>query len=246
MATREPRGANIRECCGKGEGWSNEITVTEAILSRHSCRCFTDRPVEPGTIRTLLDTARFAPSGGNLQPWMVHVLSGSSLARFRAKMSPLVQAAPLGGAAEYHVYPPNLKEPYRSRRFKVGEDMFGLIGVKRDDKEGRVRQFARNYDFFGAPVGVFFFLDRSMGAPQWSDIGMFIQSIMLLARERGLETCAQEAWSAWHKEVTEFLGVGPDLMLFCGMAIGYGDYDAPINRLRSERAAVEEFSSFHD
>ena len=161
-------------------------------------------------------------------------------------LAPLVQAAPLGGGAEYHVYPKNLQEPYRSRRFKVGEDMFGLIGVKRDDKQGRVRQFARNYDFFGAPVGMFFFVDRSMGPPQWSDIGMFMQNLMLVARERGLESCAQEAWSAWHNEVAEFLGVGPELMLFCGMAVGYGDQDAPINRLRAERVAVEEFASFHD
>ena len=225
---------------------SRADTVTGAILSRHSCRSFTDRPVEPGAVRNLLDAARFAPSGGNLQPWIVHVLTGNSLGRFRAMLSPLVQAAPLGGAAEYHVYPQNLKEPYRSRRFKVGEDMFGLIGVTRDDKPGRVRQSARNYDFFGAPVGMFFFVDRSMGPPQWSDIGMFMQNLMLLACEQGLDTCPQEAWAAWHKEVTEFLGVGSDLMLFCGMALGYGDYAAPINRLRAERATVEEFASFDD
>jgi nitroreductase len=221
-------------------------TVTDAILTRHSCRAFLARPVDPMLVRKLLETARFAPSGGNLQPWIVHVLSGDSLARFRSMMAPKVQASPLGGAAEYDVYPPNLKEPYRSRRFKVGEDMFGLIGVKREDKAARIRQFARNYDFFGAPVGMFFLLDRTAGAPQWSDVGMFLQSLMLLAREHGLETCPQEAWAAWHKEVGEFLGVGPELMLFCGLALGYGDYSAPINRLRSDRAGVDEFASFHE
>jgi nitroreductase len=202
--------------------------------------------VDPAVLRSLLHTARFAPSGGNLQPWIVHVLSGQSLARFRAMLAPKVKTTPLGGAAEYHVYPPDLKEPYRSRRYKVGEDLYGLIGVAREDKLGRVRQFARNFDFFGAPAAMFLFVDRVMGPPQWSDIGMFIQNLMLLAREQGLETCPQEAWAAWHGEVAEFLQVGPELMLFCGLALGYGDHGAPINRLRAERVTVDEFARFHD
>jgi nitroreductase len=167
-------------------------------------------------------------------------------AQLRARLTPQFQAAPLGGSAEYHVYPPKLKEPYRSRRYKVGEDLYAHIGVRREDTAGRHRQYARNFDFFGAPVGLFFFADRSMGPPQWSDLGMFIQNIMLLARERGLETCAQESWAAWHKEVGEFLGIDPILMLFCGMALGYGNYSAPVNRLRSDRAALEEFAVIHD
>jgi nitroreductase len=225
---------------------SAAATVSEAILSRRSCRSFSKRQVDAPIIRGLLDTARFAPSGGNLQPWIVHVLSGDSMSRFRAHMAPHLQTVPFAGAAEYPVYPPKLKEPYRSRRFKVGEDMYGLIGLRREDTPARLRQFARNYDFFGAPVGLFFFLDRTMGSPQWSDVGMLMQNLMLLARERGLETCPQEAWAIWHKEVGEFLSVGPELMLFCGMALGYGDYAAPINRLRAERAPVEEFVVFHD
>lgn len=221
-------------------------TVSEAVLSRHSCRSYADRPVDGTIIRKLINTARYAPSGGNLQPWFVHVLCGESLVRFRAMMAPKVEAAPLGGPPEYTIYPPELKEPYRTRRFKVGEDMYSHIGVKREDRALRVRQFAQNYNFFGAPVGMFFLIDRSMGPPQWSDLGMFIQTLMLLAREQGLETCPQEAWSAWPKEVTEFLGVGPELMLFCGLALGYGNYSAPINRLRSDRAVLEEFAQFHD
>lgn len=222
------------------------VNVHDAVLSRHSCRSFTQRPVGTATLRELLDTARFAPSGGNLQPWMVHVLTGDSMLRFRAQLTPKLQADPLAGAAEYNVYPPQMKEPYRSRRQKSGEDMYGHISVRREDTAARRRQFACNFDFFGAPAAMFFFVDRSMGSPQWSDLGMFIQSIMLLARERGLETCAQESWAIWHKEVTEFFSVEPALMLFCGMAIGFGDYDAPINRLRTERAAVDEFAVFHD
>jgi nitroreductase len=220
--------------------------VTDAILSRHSCRAFTEQRVELDTVRQLLDTARYAPSGGNLQPWMVHVLAGESMRKFRAQLTPKFLAAPFGGDAEYNVYPPQLKEPYRSYRYKCGEDLYGLIGVTREDKPARHRQFARNYDFFGAPVGMFFFLDRIMGAPQWSDLGMFIQNIMLLAREQGLETCAQEAWAVWHREVAEFLGVANELMLFCGLALGHGDYSAPINRLRTERTRVEEFAKFHE
>ena len=204
------------------------------------------RPVDNRTVRQLIETARLAPSGGNLQPWIVHVLCGDSLARFRAMLAPKVAAAPLGGSTEYHVYPPDLKEPYRSRRFKVGEDMYAQIGVKREDKPARVRQFSRNYDFFGAPVGMFFFMDRIMGPPQWSDVGMFMQTLMLLAREQGLATCPQEAWSAWHAQVSEFLGVAPELMLFCGLSLGYEDAAAPINRLRADRAALEEFARFHD
>ena len=220
--------------------------VSEAILSRHSCRAFTAQPVDAQTLRQLLETARFAPSGGNLQPWMVHVLSGESMRRFRAQLTPGFVAEPFGGSAEYHVYPPQLKEPYRSYRYKCGEDLYGHIGVGREDKPARYRQFGRNYDFFGAPVGMFFFLDRVMGPPQWSDLGMFIQNIMLLAREQGLETCPQEAWATRHEQVTQFLGVGPELMLFCGLALGYGDYAAPINRLRTERTPVEKFTTFHE
>jgi nitroreductase len=225
---------------------SAAVNVRDALLSRHSCRSFTQRRVDAATLRDLLDTARFAPSGGNLQPWMVHVLSGDSMLRFRAQLTPKLQSDPMAGAAEYHVYPPQLKEPYRSRRQKSGEDMYGQIGVRREDSASRRRQFACNFDFFGAPAAMFFFVDRSMGSPQWSDLGMFIQSIMLLARERGLETCAQESWAIWHNEVTEFFSVEAALMLFCGMAIGFGDYAAPINRLRTGRASVEEFTVFHD
>jgi nitroreductase len=225
---------------------SAAFTVSDAILSRHSCRSFTAQPVADAMVRRLLETARFAPSGGNLQPWMVHVLSGASLARFRAQLTPKFLANPLAGSAEYHVYPPDLKEPYRSRRHKNGEDLYRLIGIPREDKPARHRQFAQNYNFFGAPVGMFFFLDRTMGPPQWSDLGMLIQNIMLLAREQGLETCAQESWAIWHKEVAEFLNVESNLMLFCGLALGYGEHAAPINHLRTDRAGFDEFAVFHD
>ena len=136
-----------------------------------------------------------------------------------------------------------LWEPYRSRRFKCGEDLYATINVTREDKFARLLQFARNYQFFGAPVGLFFFIDRQMGPPQWSDLGMYMQSVMLLAREHGLDTCAQEAWSVWYRTVGEFLQAPPQLMLFSGMALGYRDESAPINTLRTDRAPLEEFAT---
>lgn len=219
-------------------------SVTDAIRTRHSCRAFTAQPVEESVLRQLLETARYSPSGGNLQPWVVHVLLGDSMKAFRATMAPKVAVAPLGGSAEYSVYPANLAEPYRTRRFQVGEDLYAKIGVAREDKAGRVRQFSRNYDFFGAPAAMFFLVDRQMGPPQWADIGMLLQSLMLLAREYGLDTCPQEAWASWHGEVTQFLGTPPELMLFCGLAVGHADR-APINELRTRRVPVEEFATFH-
>lgn len=221
------------------------MNVTDAIRSRMSCRAFLDTPVPLDTLRDILETARQAPSGGNLQPWQVHVLAGRSLREFVALIRSKLPAQPQGEGTEYPVYPPHLKEPYRSRRFKCGEDLYATIAIAREDKRARIAQFARNYEFFGAPAAMFFVIDRIMGADQWADVGMFMQSVMLLARERGLHTCPQEAWASWHRTVTEFLGVPAELMLFCGLAIGYRDESAPINRLRTDRAPVEEFAQFH-
>lgn len=219
-------------------------SVSEAMRTRRSCRAFLPDPV-PGTIvRAILDAARQSPSGGNLQPWQVYVLGNEALARFRALLAPKLLATPGGEPPEYHVYPPNLHEPYRSRRYQCGEDLYATIGIGREDKPARLRQLARNFDFFGAPVGLFFVIDRKMGPPQWSDVGMFMQSIMLLAREQGLHTCPQEIWSAWPKTVGAFLGLRPEWLLFCGMGLGYCDQAAPINTLRTERAPLGECCTF--
>jgi nitroreductase len=221
------------------------MNVSDAIQSRMSCRAFLDTPVPLETIRSMLETAKRAPSGGNLQPWRVHVLTGAPLEEFLALVRQRLRDQPQGEGTEYPVYPPNLKEPYRSRRFKCGEDLYATISVPREDRQRRLAQFARNYELFGAPVLLFFVIDRHMGTDQWADVGMFMQSIMLLAREHGLHTCAQEAWATWHRTVAEFIGLPPELMLFCGMAVGFRDEAAPINRLRTDRAALEEFVTFH-
>jgi nitroreductase len=221
------------------------MNISTAIASRFSCRAFLDRPVPIETVKRILDVAKQAPSGGNLQPWFVDVLTGKALADLLALIRSKLPAHPMGEGAEYDVYPPNLHEPYRSRRFKCGEDLYATISIGREDRAARLRQYARNFEFFGAPVALFFSLDRRMGADQWSDVGMFMQNIMLLAIEHGLDTCPQEAWAAWHKTVGEFVGMPPERMLFCGMALGYRDPNAPINTLRTDRAPLDEFVTFH-
>ena len=219
------------------------MDVSEAVASRYSCRAFLDTPVPADTVRAILDAARKAPSGGNLQPWWVYALTGSPLAEFRAHVRAQVMANPRGdGTHEYDIYPPGLGEPYRSRRYKCGEDLYGTLGIPREDKFARLMQLARNYEFFGAPVGLFFYLDRTMGPPQWSDVGMYMQTVMLLAREHGLHTCAQEIWSVIPRTVAEKLEVPANLMLFAGMALGYADPAHPVNTLRTDRATLGEFA----
>ena len=148
------------------------MQVTEALRSRFSCRAFLDRPVSLSVIREILDEARKAPSGGNLQPWQVHVVAGKALTGLVEDIRRRFVAAPVGEGTEYDIYPPHLAEPYRTRRFKTGMDLYRALGIAREDTEARQRQWQRNYEFFGAPVGLFFALDRALGPPQWSDVGM--------------------------------------------------------------------------
>ncbi|MFM8354212.1 MAG: nitroreductase [Gammaproteobacteria bacterium] len=211
------------------------MNVSEAVASRHSIRAFLDQPVDAGLLRDLLARAARAPSGGNVQPWRVFLVNGASMARFRAFLATRTGRE----APAYAIYPENLKAPYRDSRFKVGEDMYARLGIPRDDKAARFAWIARNFDFFGAPAGFFCFIDRDMGPPQWSDLGMFLQTFMLLAREAGLDTCAQEAWAMRHESVQAFTGADASLMLFCGMAIGYRDPAAPVNGLVSDREPLD-------
>lgn len=220
------------------------MKVSEAARSRHSIRAFLAKPVPLETLREVLEVAARAPSGGNLQPWRLYALTGEPLAQFKAKVRERIAAKHTADPLEYHVYPDNLWEPHRTYRFRVGEQMYALIGIPREDKLGRLNWFGHNYEFFGAPVGLFAFLDKRMGPPQWSDMGMYLQTVMLLLREHGLDSCAQECWSRYNAVVREFVNAPPELMLFCGMAIGYRDPDAPVNRLVTERAALDEFTTF--
>ena len=220
------------------------MDVLTALDSRFSCRAFRPDPVPEATVRSILEAASRAPSGGNLQPWYAHVLSGAPLGDLIAAVQARMEEMPRGEPGEYRVYPPDLKEPYAARRFKAGEDLYATIGVRRDDKAARGRQFRRNFALFGAPVGIFVYLDRTMGRPQWADCGMFLQSLMLAARAHGLHTCAQEAWAQWHGLVGAHLRPRPEHMLFCAVALGEKDDTAPINRLRTERAPLADFARF--
>ncbi|MEM7218953.1 MAG: nitroreductase [Pseudomonadota bacterium] len=216
------------------------MKVTEAVAARRSIRAFLDQPVSDALLRELLSRSARAPSGGNLQPWRVYVVNGAETTR-------LVEH--VAGYAEpdkpaYAVYPQPLKDPYRGSRFKVGEDMYALLGIPREDKPARLANLARNFEFFGAPAGFFCYIDRDMGPPQWSDLGMFLQTFMLLAQEAGLATCAQEAWSARPGAVTSYVGAPEELMLFCGMAIGYANPDAPVNALETEREPLENWATW--
>ena len=216
------------------------MDVTEAVFKRKTTRDFLPDPIPDSDIRSLLEKASRAPSGGNVQPWRIWVINGDSMAAFRQHMA----EAPPTTEFEYEVYPPKLWEPHRTYRFTVGEQMYATMGIERDDKAGRRAQFARNMDFFGAPASIFCFLDRRMGSPQWSDLGMFLQTFMLLAEEAGYQTCPQEAWSAAHEQVRSFTGAPDELLLFCGVAIGKANPEAPINTLVSERAPVDDFATF--
>lgn len=222
------------------------MDVSEAVAHRRSIRGFLPTPVPGDRIRRALAEASRAPSGGNLQPWHVDVVAGEPLKRFRAIVREVMTKTPRGEAErEYDVYPKELTAPYSERRFEVGETMYAAIGVARQDKAKRVEWFKRNADFFGAPMALFLTVDRQMGPPQWSDIGMFLQSVMLLLEAEGVGTCAQEYWAAFPKTVTSFLGTPPNRMLFTGMAIGYPDADHPINAHVASRVPLEDFATFH-
>jgi nitroreductase len=220
------------------------MDVFEAVASRYSCRAFVPTPVPQATVRDILERAARAPSGGNVQPWRVHVLAGKRLEALRAIVRSRLDDLPHLDGAEYDIYPRNLKEPYETRRKLSGVMLYQSIGVTRENRAGRYQQYARNFLFFDAPVGMFFSIDRGMGPPQWSDLGGFIQTVMLLARCYGLYACAQESWTHLHKTVPAFLNLPPEYMIFCGMALGHADEKAAINSWRSPRAPLDDYASF--
>ena len=214
------------------------MNVTEAVDRRVSVRAFKPDPVPGALVREILEAAARAPSGGNLQPWRVYALAGEPLEQLKAK----VRANPMGEPPEYEVYPANLWDPLRTRRFECGEDLYATIGIPREDKGARLRQLAKNGELFGAPVGLFFCLDRKVGPPQWADVGMFMQTVMLLAVERGLDTCAQEYWARYPQTVAAAVNLPEDHMLFSGMALGWRDETAAINTLRTKREPLDAWA----
>ena len=224
------------------------MNVTDALNSRLSVRDFLPTPIPAALIRQVLATASRAPSGGNVQPWQIDVLAGERLDALKAIMQARLAEVAAGDhseAPEYDIYPKELVSPHRDYRFKVGEDMYARLGIPRDDKPARLRWYARNYQFFGAPMALFCSVDRRMGPPQWSDLGMFLQSVMLLLREVGLDSCPQECWAVYPRTVGDFISMPAERMLFTGMAIGQRNPDHPVNGLVSDRAGVDTFARFH-
>ncbi len=213
------------------------MKVSQAIESRMSVRAFTQQPVPVETVKRVLEKSARTPSGSNLQPWRMVIITPEKLAELNALMEKRLagEAHPKGDNQEYQIHPDNLKEPYRTSRFEVGEDMYSLLGISREEKPKRRQWFANNFKFFGAPAAAFCFVDRIMGPPQWSDLGMYLQSAMLLFQEEGIDTCPQECWAMYPKTIHEFCQMPDELMLFCGMAIGYKDKTHPVNKLKSKR-----------
>ncbi len=222
------------------------MKVSEAIATRKTMRAFRADPVARETIENILTLAARAPSGGNLQPWKVYVLLGPARDELVRRVAEKRKASPMGTPPEYHIYPPELTEPYKARRYRVGEMMYAAIGIPREDKVARLQFFSRNWEFFGAPAGLIITIDRQMQQGQWSDLGMFLENIMLLAREHGLHTCPQEAWALFHPDIRDYLSVPQNEMIFCGMAIGYGDEEAAVNTLETERAPLADFAIFRE
>ena len=216
------------------------MKVSEAVESRQSIREYLEKPVDNNIIKEILEKSARAANGGNLQPWKICVINKESMKDFLKQQSEWTEPE----TSAYDIYPPKLKEPYRTSRYELGEQMYSLLGIEREDKEGRFMQVLRNFEFFGAPAAIFCFVDKQMGPPQWSDLGMFLQTFMLLAQEAGLDTCAQEAWSMKQESVSDFFKVDSETMVFCGMAIGYKDPNATINQLRSERRPIDDWATF--
>ena len=219
------------------------MDVADAVRNRKSVRAFLDEPLDTKVLAHLLVTASRAPSGGNVQPWKITLLNGARMDEFKSIMQGRLagEPHPQGEAPQYSVYPDKLPEPYRTARFEVGEDMYALLNIPRDDKAARLKWFARNYQFFGAPAGIFCFMDKIMGPPQWSDIGMFLQTFMLLLEENGIQSCAQECWYRFPKTVADFCNMPDSHMLFCGIAIGKADWSHPVNQLETKRLAPAEW-----
>ncbi|WP_329190865.1 nitroreductase [Actinacidiphila glaucinigra] len=220
------------------------MDVYEAVTSRHAVRAFTDKQVPGEVLERVLSAAAWAPSASNLQPWHAYVLTGGPLGDLKKRAGERLTSGDPWDEPEYEQYPPQLKSPYCERRSAFGEQRYGALGIPREDLEARQRAAAANWDCFGAPAALFCYIDRDMGRPQWSDVGMYLQTVMLLLRAEGLHSCTQMAWAKFHKTVAEITSPPEDLILFCGMSIGFED--ATVDDGRTGRAPLEETITFID
>ncbi len=220
-------------------------SVTDAVRDRYTCRSFiTDKPVPDDILRDILDQARQSPSGGNVQPWHTWVVTGDSLKGLQDAIAAEIKEGQSGGQNEYRIYPEKIGEPYRTRRFKCGEDLYAAIDIPREDRPARMQQLAKNFRCFGAPTLLLFALGRDMQQGQWADMGMYLQTIMLLAAGQGIATCPQAAWTNWTEIVRAHVPIPDEQIFFAGISIGYADDTAPINNWRTDRAPMEELVTF--
>ncbi len=230
----------------------NPSEVDNAILSRMSTRAFTPQKVERQMLHDILQVASRAPSGTNTQPWNVYVLQGgsrNSLVEKVCSVHDAIRANPELASQyreEYDYYPENWVSPYIDRRRENGWGLYGLLGIVKGDKDKMHAQHQRNYQFFGAPVGLMFTVDRVMGRGSLLDYGMFVQNIMIAARARGLHTCPQQAWNSYASIILPHIGAGSNEMLVCAMSLGYADTSDPVNRFVTPRVPVDEFTHWLD
>jgi len=218
------------------------MDVYEAVTSRRAVRGFTDRPVPKEVLERVLSAAAWSPSGSNLQPWNIYVVTGAPLAELKKRAGERVTAGDPWDEREYEMYPPQLKSPYRERRSAFGHERYSALGVAREDWEARQRAASANWNCFGASAALFCYIDRDLGRPQWADVGMYLQTVMLLLRDEGLHSCAQMAWSVYRKTVADILSPPDELILFCGMSIGYED--VTVRYTRTGRAPLDETVKF--
>jgi nitroreductase len=218
------------------------MDVYEAVTSRRAVRGFTDREVPREVLERVLSAAAWSPSGSNLQPWHAYVLTGEPLAELKKRAGERAAADDPWDEREYQMYPPELKSPYNERRSDFGEKRYGALGVSRDDWDARRRTAIENWQCFGAPAALFCYIDRDMGQPQWSDVGMYLQTVMLLLRAEGLHSCAHMAWSVYRRTVAEALSPPEGLVLYCGISIGYED--TTVYYARTGRAPLDETVTF--
>lgn len=228
-------------------GHFHDISVVDRnIIGRRSTRQFLPNPLPRVLVEEILRVARHAPSGNNIQPWCVHVVEGDKRDALCARVCAEFDGGPETVGREYEYYPTEFFEPYLARRRRTGWDLYGRLGIAKGQQAAMQRQHRRNFELFDAPLALVFTIDRRLAQGSWLDYGMFLQNVLLAACARGVDSCAQAAWIDYARAVGEVLDFAPEEQLVCVVALGYGDPEAAVNSLVTERCTLEEFVRFHD